>query len=228
MTDKNVIGIGASDYIAMVGKGLSGAIPVVGPMVAELLGVFIPNQRADRFEKMLVTLEAKVNELGIDRLILGQRFTRPEYRDIFEEGATQAVRAFSKERIHHIANILADGLAQEELEYLKTKKLLQLLSQVSDAEIIYLYFYYLVQESEPEQHQEFWRKHQALLEPADNSLGLPVENHERHDIQESYVENLVNLRLLERSASSVPSATIMGRLFVKAIGCSEAYSDKQL
>jgi hypothetical protein len=215
MSQDNELGIAPSDFITMLAKGFSGAIPVVGPFVAEVLGAVIPNQRADRFVKFLVAFEERVKKIEIENNELRARFKNSEFVDIFEEGATQAVKSFSEERLMYLAQILSNGLKESELNHLKTKKLLLLLSQVSDPEIIFLQFYYLVQEGAPGEENEFWLKHQNVMEFKDNSSGMPIENYEDYEIQESYLENLTHLKLLNKD--SPPSVTFLGSLLLKSI-----------
>lgn len=217
MSQDNELGIAPSDFIAMLSKGFSGAIPVVGPFVAEVLGAVIPNQRADRFVKFLVAFEERVKKIELDNAELKARFINPEFIDVFEEGATQAIKAFSGERLKYIAQILSNVLKESELNHLKTKKLLLLLSQVSDPEIIFLQFYYLVQEGAPGDENEFWLKHQNIMEFKDNSMGMPTENYEDYEIQEAYLYNLTHLKLLNKDSSGPPSVTFLGRLLLKSI-----------
>jgi len=217
MSQDNELGIASSDFIAMIAKGFSGAIPVVGPFVAEVLGAVIPNQRADRFVRFLVAFEERVKKIEIDNTELKARFITPEFIDIFEDGATQAVKAFSCERLKYIAQILSNGLKDHELNHLKTKKLLLLLSQVSDPEIIFLQFYYLVQNGALGEENEFWLKHQDVMEFKDNSMGMPTENYEDYEIQEAYLHNLKHLKLLSDDSSGPPSVTFLGRLLLKSI-----------
>ncbi len=226
MSQENELGIQSEDFIAMLSRGCSGLIPIVGPFVAEVLGAVIPNQRADRFVKFLVAFEERVKKLEIENAEVRSRFNSPEYLDIFEDGASQAVKAFSGERLKYIACILSDGLKEKELNHLKTKKMLMLLSQVTDPEIIHLQFYYLVRAGTTDVENAFWRKHQALLEPKDNSFGMPVENFEDFEIQESYLSDLVNLKLLTKGTSEPPSVTFLGSLFLKSImGSIEGAAD---
>ena len=49
----------AVDYVLNAVKAAVGPIPIVGPLVSELVGVVIPNQRLDRIAKFLVELERK-------------------------------------------------------------------------------------------------------------------------------------------------------------------------
>ena len=48
--------------MGILGKGLVGAIPFVGPLVAEIVGAVIPNQRIERIESLLKILESKITD----------------------------------------------------------------------------------------------------------------------------------------------------------------------
>jgi hypothetical protein len=66
---------------------------------------------------------------------------RPEFCELLEEGFTQAARAISEERRNYIANLLCNGLAADQVDYVKSRFLLRLLNQLSNAEIIVLNYY---------------------------------------------------------------------------------------
>ena len=51
-----------NDILAILGKGILGPIPFVGPLVAEIIGNLIPNQRIDRIASLLKTLKSKIDE----------------------------------------------------------------------------------------------------------------------------------------------------------------------
>ena len=66
------------------------------------------------------------------------RLTDPENVNLFEEGAFQSVRALSNERKEYIANAVANGITGEAKDGLESKRLLNLLGELDDAEIIVL------------------------------------------------------------------------------------------
>jgi len=43
-----------SNVAAILGKGMVGAIPIIGPLAAEIVGAVIPNQRVDRIETLVM------------------------------------------------------------------------------------------------------------------------------------------------------------------------------
>ena len=79
-----------NDWAVAIGKGVLGAIPIVGPLAAEVIGVLIPNQRVDRIERLLNKLGSKVE--GIPKDILDERFKKPEFINLLEDGMFQAAK----------------------------------------------------------------------------------------------------------------------------------------
>lgn len=71
-----------------------------------------------------------------------RKFYEKENIDLFENGCFQAARALSEERLEHLANAFTNSLTQEELEYLYKKKLLWLLSELNESEVIFLTYYF--------------------------------------------------------------------------------------
>jgi hypothetical protein len=58
-----------------------------------------------------------------------------------EDALPQASRALSDERKEYIANLLKNSLTDDSLEHAGKKKLLSLLNELNDPEIILLYYY---------------------------------------------------------------------------------------
>lgn len=49
-----MIGVGMKDDIPKIlAKGIFGTIPIAGPLISEIVGSLIPNQRMDRIERLL-------------------------------------------------------------------------------------------------------------------------------------------------------------------------------
>jgi len=179
-----------TDLVVSMTKGLAGAIPFFGPMVSEVIGNIIPDQRQDRIIKFCHMLQEKLSNVEVRVEEIETRFKEEAFIDLFEDGLYQVVRALSDERKEYIAAILKNGLSQDKLNYIQQKKLLNILGQLNDVEIIWLQFYAF-------RSNEFFEKHQNVLEPAINTLGAPQEEQDKHSIQESYKVHLVNLGLLK-------------------------------
>ena len=102
-----------TDIATIIGKGLLGAIPFVGPLAAEIVGAVIPNQRIDRIESLLKLLESKIPEA--DRTKVEQNIYFPESIDLIEDGFIQASRALSEERKEYIASLLKNSLTEDQV-----------------------------------------------------------------------------------------------------------------
>lgn len=121
--------------IAIV-RGAVGAIPWLGPALTEIINHFIPNQRLDRVEDYLRRLEAKLSSLTRDEILA--RTSNVDSADILEEGGFQSARATSEDRREQIANVVAFGLTGEEKERIEAKRILKLLRDLDDDQILIL------------------------------------------------------------------------------------------
>ncbi len=62
--------------------------------------------------------------------------------DLIEEGFVQASRSLSNERREYIANVVANGISDEEKNYADSKYILKLLGELNDQEVIWLRFFF--------------------------------------------------------------------------------------
>lgn len=191
-------GTNRTDVTVAIGKGLLGAIPIVGPLAAEVVGTLIPNQRIDRIERFLLALEQKI--LGLDQEQVKARFTAPGFVDLFEDGMYQAARALSPERLVYIASLIKNGLSTDDAKVLGYKHLLSLLGQLNDAEVVML-----ASHAARYQHDdEYWARHAHVLEPARAFKGAPQDQLDEASLKESYRNHLARLGLLENQYRSPP------------------------
>lgn len=181
-----------TDIAAILGKGLVGAIPFVGPLAAEIVGAIIPNQRVDRIESLLKLLESKIAE--DKKAKVEEKIITPESVDLIEDGFLQAARAISEERKDYIASLLKNSLTNDHLEYIEHKRLLSILGQLNDLEIIILKSYTL-HHRDPDS-EEFWNVHQDSLQPPGAYLGSTQEDVDRHVIHQTHTTHLASLGLL--------------------------------
>jgi len=179
-----------TDVAVMLSKGALGAIPIVGPMAAEVVGTLIPNQRLDRIERFLGKLEEHVREL--DREKVEEQFRKPEFIDLLEDGFYQAARALNEERLEYIATLVAKGLSQDDAGYIRFKKMLSLLSSLNDAEVLFLMMYAQFELGD----QSFMEQHKEVLHPKVATMGSSEEELEAAFVQDSYKAHLVKLGLL--------------------------------
>jgi hypothetical protein len=179
-----------TDYAVSITKGILGAIPVVGPLAAEVIGNLIPNQRIDRIKRLLNILEEKVKELDKERL--DNEFRKEEFIDLLEDGFYQAARALSKDRLEQISNLIANGLKEEDADYIRYKKFLSLLASLNDIEVMFLIMY-----GRFEMHDNsYMEKHIDVLRLKPATLGSSQEDIEKSIVQETYKSHLAELGLV--------------------------------
>jgi len=180
-----------TDFAVAFSKGVLGAIPIVGPLMAEIVGHVIPNQRLDRLEKFLLILEEKVK--GVDSKVLKKRSGKEEFVDLLEDGMIHASRALSDERKEYIASVIENGIKEENLDVIQKKLILNLLSELNDAEIIMLQSYSI----HPNERNEYFEKHKNVLTPPPAILGSSpdvIDDQAIYDAQKSHLERLGLLR----------------------------------
>lgn len=183
-----------SDIVAILSKGVLGAFPFVGPLAAEVVGAIIPNQRLDRIEVFLKKLEEKIS--GLDQEKIKQKFMTAESVDLLEDGFYQVSRALTDERKDYIAALIKNSLTDEQLQHIEYKKLLSILGQVNDIEILILIPHTLYR-GNPE-YSEFMNKHESTLTAPLAHLGSGQDEIDKATIYQTYRDHLVDLRLLRR------------------------------
>jgi len=201
-----------SDVAVAFIRGVIGAAPFVGPILAETLSATIPNQKTDRIITVIKILEDKIKYLEED--LLKEKFTNEEFADLLEDGLQQASRALSEERKEYIANLLKNGLVNEEQTHLEKKKILSLVDQLNDAEIIMLRYFSLEKDQDKE---DFANKHQFLKfrDIAEDRLLDEVVSEE---LSLSYLNQLTRLGLVKENAEGPTSTTYLGDVLLWQIG----------
>lgn len=184
-----------ANVAAIIMKGLAGNIPFIGSLVTEIINETIPNQRLDRIESTLKLLESKI--LESDKEKVKQRIVTPEYVDLMEDGFWQAARALSEERKDYIASLLKNGLTDDELKHIEYKRLMSILGELNDIEILILKSE-LIDQRQPE-YKEFWEMHGHLLRlPALTSRNATQERVDKQAIHKTHKLHLTSLGLLKR------------------------------
>lgn len=192
----NELGPKAVDYRVAIYKTIAGSLPIIGGPIggiingflSEVINEVIPNQRLDRIQKFAEALEAKIQELDPDQV--GARFRDPEFIDLLEDSLTQAVRAVTQKRIEHIAAIIKHSLSDEDKRYVHYKKLLYILKELNDVEVLMLCGY-------ARQHDnEFWDQHRDVISVVDTTYDTPQSQNDQQLVQEAHRAHLVQLKLL--------------------------------
>jgi hypothetical protein len=211
-------------YVGAIVKGGIVSVPLVGSLAVELLNVTIPNQREERIEKLLLILSSKVFDIAPEQL--EEKFNSPDFVDIFEDILFQSVRATSSERLEHLASVVEYGLRQEEIDHLQIKRLLEILKEINDVEVILLQSY----ESRNRYNQDFKEKHSSIFD----LVNLEPDKVQEHKVMlENYNSHLINLGLIGKSSSFDSFSrnrqiseydlciTELGRMLLKKIGIEQ-------
>lgn len=196
--------------IARVTAGAAGTLftsQFVGPILNELVSFVIPNQRLDRLQRYAQALGKRLEYIEKDRL--QSRLDDPEIIDIFEDSCFQAARALTDDRIEQIASVVATGLSAEELKTAETKRMLWLLGQLVDQEVIILRGEFIEACDPHIPDEEFLTRHHSLL--SKNGIHSDSTRAERDEeaVKSSYKKHLRDLGLtMNRIEGRTPKAPI--------------------
>ena len=204
------------DRLVSVAKGVVGACPFVGPLVAEAIGALIPDQRFDRVVEFLRNLDVVAHRLDARMEKFERNVRSAEGLDIMEEGLTQAARSITHDRKEHLARLVGRSLSVEEIKYEESRKLLNLYRDLTDPEILWLIYYSLNPVFGAGPHQDLVRKHPDVLKPISREVGAQQEQIDRAALQDSYKNTLMRFGLIELRGKSY-QITSLGRLLVRYI-----------
>lgn len=224
-----------NDLATMFAKSVVGAAPVVGSLLSEVAGAIIPNQRIDRIAKFAEILEQRLSTL--EESFLRSQLSNEEFVGIMEEAMIQASRSTSNDRREYLASIVASGLTDKEIEYNETRRILTILGELSDAEVILLRSY-LVRTIGGD--EEFREKHKNIVMRQQPVIAAPQIEKDKYAITVNYREHLISMGLLENeyqleretglqkidTFTNAPeirgrSLTGMGIFFLRQIGLAE-------
>lgn len=179
---------------ALTAAGLMGpAAPALASILGSAIAFVIPNQKIDRVVIGLNLLFDKVKYLEQD--LVEEKLKTETFQDLLEDGVFQFARALTPERREYIANLLKNGLTEEELDHLAKKRLLFLLNELNDAEIIILYYYSLDDEAEREMMRQ---KYPFVPKIVANDIDVdkPPSEDPNQILYEQYQGQLTSLSLL--------------------------------
>lgn len=192
MIKKNNLENNRQDLIAALGKSVVGVIPFAGPLLSELIGAVIPNQRVDRLTKYIKLLEDKMSQIPEE--IIDKLKTDENFIDLVEEGFVQASRSITDERRKYIVSVLVNGITDNSIELEESKSLLKILQELNDVEIIWLRSYHVTAIGGDE---NFRKKHDNVLSPITAYVGADKETFQKAAIQDSYKKHLERLGLIK-------------------------------
>lgn len=183
---------GKTDLAVVFAKGALGALPYIGPLIAEIVGTIIPNQRLDRIAEFLQILDAEVHSLQAEMLHV--KMQTEEFIDLFEDAVVQACRSLGSVRKRHIASLLKNSLSRDDLSHIEQKKLLAILGELNDVEIIILTAQSL--SATPNAARSFRELHGPVFEPIILTQESSEEEVSRAAVHRTYREHLRQLGLL--------------------------------
>lgn len=186
----------ATDYITSAVKSAFGVIPIAGPAAQELLGIIIPNQRMDRVVRFIELLGAEFEILHEQVEMLLNRMKGSHYSSLFYKACVGSADSLNSERINYIKNIFVYGLQQDDLQIYKAEGLLNLLNRITDIEVVYLRFYYLLN-WDVTQAKEYQEKTGIQFFLPIIEGGMTREELDNEVAKGVYLNNLVNYGLLE-------------------------------
>jgi len=181
-----------NDYVASTLKSSLGAIPFAGPLLAEIAGEVIPNQREDRIIEFAEILEGRLSDL--EENFVKSQIQDEYFTDLIEEGIRQASRAISKERKEYIASIITNSLSSDEIDFIESKHLMKILGELNDIELILLKSFSL---RTSEAYQEFRKKHENILSKKPTDYQSTQRERDEEALHESYKEHLSQFGLLK-------------------------------
>ena len=200
----------------------------------------IPNQKTERIVLFVEILNDKLKYL--EQEVIEQKLKTEEFTDLLEDGFVQASRALTKERLEYIASLLKNSLTDEELEHIEKKKLLSLLGELNDAEIIWLQSYcFMIRSFGSDKYKAFYEKHQTVLEPVRVRIGSSRRKQlTKMLFKKVYKDNLIKLGLIKEKYKSIKkgeipefdektgrlktsglTSTTLGKLLIKCIDLNE-------
>lgn len=178
------------DVVVSVSKGTASLIPFLGGAIGEVIGNIIPNQRIDRITRFLESLDEKISE--VEREQFKSKLKSPEFVDILEDAFQQAVRALTEERTEYISTLIKQGLTNEQLEMIEVKKILWMLGELNDAEIIILKAY----DHFTGNDEEFHKKHEDIIIGPRAYLGSSQNEVDKYSVHQTYRKHLEDMGLL--------------------------------
>ncbi len=231
--DTQVARTTSADIGTAVARAVVGAAPFVGAALAEIATAIIPGQRMDRLQRFVECLAVHLD--AFEKHVIEEKMKTPEAVDLLEDCYYGAARALSQERIDHLANLYVTGITSEQADHETNKKLITLLNQLTDAEVIWL--------SHLAQFQHIGTeidKHEEVLTPRTAWMGGSVEDFDAEAVQEAWKDRLIQLGLAHAKISrgtgdlgfemdrhsgewrrDSPEATWLGRMLLNVIGIGE-------
>lgn len=129
-TDDLDLNANATDVGTALTKGGLGIVPWIGPLLAEMVAITIPDQRLDRVVDFVQRLEKRISKAELEVLRENIYFV-----DLIEDAITQATKSLSTERNDYISTFMEINRNVDENDFSIKKNLLQTLQELTDDDI---------------------------------------------------------------------------------------------
>ena len=225
------------DQLVAIGKGAVSMVPLVGGPLAEILGVAIPNQRADRIAAYVRELSARIDRMSEG--VQSELASNAARIELIVEGGYQSARAVSKDRVHQIVEAVVRGLSEDEAEIVRRKRLLIIFGELDEDEVALLNAYGRSYGGGDRNAFE------GIGRPDPVHMQSPPEARERDRLYQAGKEHLLRLDLLKRNFGTVAKGTLpefdarsgqfkhtveisyLGRLLLKEVGMTTPFDERQ-
>lgn len=194
------------------------ALPAAGPILAEVIRTVVPNQRMERVGEYVKILDAELTE--VQREVLEIKMRTQEFGDLFRESAYQAADTSSEDRRHRLAALLRNSLTHDEIAHEQERKLLSMLGQLNDAELIILG--YFGTDMVGEKADAYARKHGDIVMGPMIETGMSDKEFRDETMKQEYRANLHRLGLTGPDSSGSEHITRLGRLLLHYVDGPES------
>ncbi|MXY66538.1 hypothetical protein F4212_13705 [Candidatus Poribacteria bacterium] len=183
------------DRAALIIKFPASLVPLVGGPLAELITETIPRLRQERIVEYLRELNTRLENL--QKEVVKMALEDAEKVDLIESGGHLAARATSPVRIGRIAEIVFRGLTNNEVNFVRRKRLLGLFEEIDDDEFLILNAY---GQSYGGDGSQAWEN---IDRPPPAVLGSSADELDDAKLYDLGTENLLRLGLLEKNYGHV-------------------------
>jgi hypothetical protein len=118
----------SSVAVRAVAVGLISTIPIVGPVLGELVGAFIPDVRFRRVERLAEELKERVTEVS-DRLD-AEYVRREEFAVLFEDALERATQARNDQKTAAFAAFMANSMVTDRPSLADRQRYLDILDEL--------------------------------------------------------------------------------------------------
>ncbi len=209
---------GKDTFLGFAKAGIN-LIPLAGTFIAETVSNIIPNQRLDRVCKYLEIISKKISELSESEKVFRQLMDDKNILFLFEKSIKYSSETINENKYDYYAEFIISSVNDKTTEQMQKERMLDILSELNEIEIILLIYYSLSMMTLAEKEKnEFIQKNKAILFPRPQTMTEPVEKGYAYKFQQQYIENLEKFHLISRelevdNRSQIPKIDPFSRRF---------------